>query len=777
MIQNAEALQKILSRAASNGTLLEVDVYDLLEAMGLAVPQRVLLLLDEAARLTEAPSLPSEYVFLKLQASGLLHKTEAGGVRRVLCDAESIRHTIREMIASSGMKREQITGVLAVEEIEADRGAGGLELLLGARRTHDFGPIITLGQGGIGAEFWSRLSEAHGPTIASAKGFDKEKASWFLDRVLIGSLWRGYRGSRRLVDDGEIATWLIAWAGLIDYFDGSTDERRPRILEAEINPLVIRNAHLLPLDGLVRVDPDYSEEMAESRSESLSLAGSEIRTDTESVRVEALERLLLPKTVAIAGVSASRMNPGRTIMLNLLGEAWDPSNLAVIKPGSGQSGDLVDGVTCYNSIGDVPFQVDLYVLAVSADETLTMLRDAAGCVSSALLIAGGTSERSGKADLGEQLGTILDETGITALGPNSLGMISRPARVDTLFLPKSKLPRAERDPAPFAYISQSGAFMITRMNRTPGLEPRYAISTGNQLRTGVADVLATLARDPEVQTFAVYVEGFGSQEGLRFREVARRVIREGRRVILYKAGRTEHGASAASGHTASIAGDDRVCHQLLAEVGVIQADTFEEFGDFIRMSCGWSERSVGKARFAAVSNAGFECVGMADALGPPLQPVTFSQATVAKVREALAIRKIDQLVDVRNPVDLTPMADADTWLGAVEVLLNDDEIDLLIVSPVPPTPAFQSLPKGSGHQEDLESPEAPAARLREAARTSRKPIAFVVDGGPMYDPFAEALGRNGTPVFRSADRAVRVIRRFVEAITTDHRSTDDSDLN
>lgn len=745
-----QAQQSVLARAATDGTLLETDVYDLLDTCGLPTPLRAQLTLDELDALEALPPFPGQHVYVKLQAIGLLHKTEAGAVARVVNSLAAVRDAVRNMVARSGLDHDVIAGILVVEEVTADAGPIHLDLLLGARHTHDFGPVVLLGPGGVAAEFWNEVaSERAGPAIGSVLEMGTDESERLIQRLSVSRLWRGYRGTKPLMPDDEPARWLRAWADLISYFDGSSLERRPRIVEAEINPLVIRNGTLIPLDGMVRVDSGHTDPAGD--------AATRTRRNTAA----GMDRLLRPKTVAIAGVSGKRMNPGRVILNNLLAEGWSTKQLAIIRPGLKSDGsEAIDGVSCYPSPAEAPFDVDLYVLAVSAEETVSMLESAGGRVASALLIAGGTSERREGVDIGRRLAAVLDTTGITAIGPNSLGLVSRPAKVDTLFLPKAKLPRPGNPPAPMAYISQSGAFMITRMNRLADLEPRLAISTGNQIRAGVVDVMEALEHDDHVRVFAVYIEGFGLNEGLRFAAVVRRLTQAGKRVVLYKAGRTERGAGAASGHTASIAGDDRVCRQLLQNTGVLHADSFLEFEELVRLSVGWIARPLRGTKFAAVSNAGYECVGIADSLTAPLEPIEFSTRTRLRLSQAMAICSIDQLVDIRNPVDLTPMANTASWKAAVEALIEDGAIDILMLSPVPPTPAFQSLPPGLGHGENMNDPGQLAAVLRAAAASTDTPVAFVVDCGRHYDPFAEALGREGVPVFRSADRAVRVIAKY-----------------
>ena len=51
--------------------------------------------------------------------------------------------------------------------------------------------------------------------------------------------------------------------------------------------------------------------------------------------------------------------------------------------------------------------------------------------------------------------------------------------------------------------------------------------------------------------------------------------------------------------------------------------------------------------------------------------------------------------------------------------------------------------------------------LPEVAADSDSPLVAVVDAGVLFDPLADALTTGGLPVFRSADRAVRVLCKWV----------------
>ena len=157
-------------------------------------------------------------------------------------------------------------------------------------------------------------------------------------------------------------------------------------------------------------------------------------------------------------------------------------------------------------------------------------------------------------------------------------------------------------------------------------------------------------------------------------------------------------------------------------------------------------------RIAAVSNAGYETVGIADAMhgaGYDVVIPKLSEATRKKLVEALARHKLDALVNTRNPLDVTPMATDQAYEDCVRVLLGADEIDAAIIASVPLTPAMLTTP------DEIEQPGSLAERLSKLGREIRKPFVAVIDCGPLYNSMARMIRSAGVPVFRSGDQAVR----------------------
>ena len=477
-----------------------------------------------------------------------------------------------------------------------------------------------------------------------------------------------------------------------------------------------------------------------------------------------MARLLAPRSIAIVGVS-SGANAGRVILANVLHEGFDPERITVVKPGT----DQIDGVHCVPDLALLPAKVDLFVIVLPAAQTPAFVAEVVerDLAESLIVIPGGLEEKSGGGALAARMRDALatarerEDGGPVINGGNCLGIRSRPGHYDTLFIPRWKLPPGDR-PAPVALITGSGAFAVTRLSRLGRLDPRYVVTIGNQMDLTVGDFLTYLADDQEIRVFGVYVEGFARLDGLRFMEAAARITSEGRQVVLYRAGRTSAGASASVSHTAVIAGDAIVGRELARAAGVTMADTPGDFDDLVRTFALLDGRPAGGRRLGATSNAGSECVTIADHAGS-LDLVAFGAVTAKRLGDLLAPTGIGSVVDVRNPLDLTPIGNAAIIEAVGRIILGADEVDVGIVGLVPLTDTLDTLPPGPGHGEDLARPDGVAAGLIRLWRETSKPWVFVADAGPLYAPWVDMLGAAGIPVLATADAAARVMGAWCDA--------------
>jgi acyl-CoA synthetase (NDP forming) len=739
-VPDLDAIRAIVAgaRAAGRSTLLEPEGLALLAAAGIDVP--AWRLVDGVAGVDDPllAGFPGDRVVVKVVAAAIRHKTEVGGVAIVPRTVDAVRDAMAVMRARLP---EPPDGFTVSAFVPHDAGPGG-ELLLGLRWTDDMGAVVAVGAGGIltealaadlrpGAEM-AIVSPALTPTTSPDR----------VARALAGATavrlaTTRLRGQPPRLAPARLAEAVAAVAALAS------------LCPAELGELEINPAAVTP-DGLVALDV-------------LVTLGDGPRPARAPRPLAKVARLLAPRSIAIVGVSA-KGGSGRVILRNILGEGFPPAAVTVIKPGA----DEIDGVRCVPDLASLPGKVDLLVVVLPAAATPGFVAEAVerDLAESLIVIPGGLEEKAGGDALAARMRAALAASRLTPgggpviNGGNCLGIRSRPGRYDTLFIPGAKLPAGSR-PAPVALVTGSGAFAITRLSRLAPLDPRYVITIGNQMDLTAADILAHLADDPEVRVFGVYVEGFMPGDGLRFMEAAARIRASGRRVILYRAGRTAAGASASASHTAAIAGDVTVTRELARAAGVTIADTPGAFDDLLRTFALLDGRPAHGRRLGAMSNAGSECVTIADHAGP-LELVRFGADTAARLGAILEPAGITSVVDVHNPLDLTPIADAAITGAVARVILGAAETDVGIVGIVPMTDTIDTLPPGEGHGEDLARDGALADVLEGVWRDTAKAWACVVDAGSLYAPFAERLAEAGIPVLATADGATRALAAWCD---------------
>ena len=719
------------ARRAGRGALFEHEAYAVLEAFGIGCPARVFVPLDQEITPAVLSTLPGDRVVVKAVATTLLHKTESGGVQIVERSADAVTAAARDLDDRLG-STHPLAGVLLAEFVAHER-APGSELLIAARDTREFGPVVTLGAGGVAAERMASLLDRHAigavSTLAPPRSLRAAVERSGAVRLAIAPV-RGRPAAIEWPLLADVVERMLHLAGEL---------RHLGLDELEVNPLVRQGGRLLPLDALATL--------------------SDGRPRRPPPPLDKMRRLLQPGRVALAGVSERHENPGRIILRNLLRDGFPADSITIVKPGA----TAIDGCRAVPSLDAVEPAVDLLVLAVGAAEAASLLTSALErrTAESIVLIPGGFEEKSGGGAVAADLRRAIHRTRTTpwrgplVLGGNCLGIRSRPGRCDTLFIPAAKLPPQPGPPHPLAVVSQSGAFAIARVSRWTSLKPEYIITTGNQLDLTLGDCLEWLQDEPSIAVVALYVEGFMPDDGLKALGATARLVQRGGVVVVYRAGRTAAGARASASHTAAIAGDARVTRHLFETAGAVVADDIEHFEDLVRLACAFDGRRPGRC-VGALSNAGFECVAIADTLGP-LTLATFGASTRGTLDELLGHARLDTVVDVHNPLDLTPMAGAATYEAALRAVLSDDAVDVGVVGCVPLTGALHTLPAGSGHAEDLEAADALPVRFARVRADSPTPFVAVVDAGPLYDPLAVAIERQGLVVFRSADRAMRAL--------------------
>jgi len=509
----------------------------------------------------------------------------------------------------------------------------------------------------------------------------------------------------------------------------------------------------------------------------LSIAGARCAIGAPVARplprpIDKIDRLLHPATMGIVGVSATGMNFGRIILRNLVASGYPKERITIVRPGEQE----IDGVRCVDSLRTLDQRLDLLIVAVSADAVYGLVDEIidSDAVDAVMLIPGGLGETKKSREPAAAMAARINAThgkpggGPVFLGGNCLGVVSHPGGYDSWFIPLERLPKPQKKAERSAVmLSQSGAFMITRLSHNPWLDPRYMLAIGNQTDLTHGDLLTYFAERPEVETIGIYVEGFRDLDGLDFVRAVRSAVRRGKDVIVYKAGRTAPGADAAHGHTASDAGDYAVFESVVRHAGAMVADDVSAFDDLFYLAGALHGTKIGGRRLGAISGAGFEAVSMADSIDSGSLAMEMGQlapVTIHRIGEILAAKRLEALVEVGNPIDINPGADDEAHLQIAEAFLQDQNIDTVVVALDPTAPAVRALESSKlrpGY--DIEDPASTVALMPPMVARHDKPVIGVIDAGRLYDAMAARLMDRGVCIFRNCARATTALAQYVEA--------------
>jgi acyl-CoA synthetase (NDP forming) len=219
-----------------HGTLPEYVGKAYLAALGIAVPQGKL-----ARDLAAAKTIASEIgypVALKAQASALSHKSDRGGVILAMESEQALTSAWDAM--QSAMTGIALDGILIEQMVE-----GGLEMIVGARRDPNWGPVVMVGLGGIFVETLKDVRLMPG-------SLPKERIIEECHQLKGAAMLRGARG-RPAVDIEALADVVLRIAAAM--------MARPEIIEIDVNPLAVMPAGqgAIALDALIVARTDLPQ--------------------------------------------------------------------------------------------------------------------------------------------------------------------------------------------------------------------------------------------------------------------------------------------------------------------------------------------------------------------------------------------------------------------------------------------------------------------------------------------------------------------------------------
>jgi acetyl coenzyme A synthetase (ADP forming)-like protein len=383
-----------------------------------------------------------------------------------------------------------------------------------------------------------------------------------------------------------------------------------------------------------------------------------------------LDPLFRPASIAVVGASRRPGTIGYQVVDNLLRHGYQ----GVVYP-INPSARAVHSIPAWPSVDALPEVPELAVVVVPKDSVVPVAEVCGEAGVRALVVISAGFREVGGAGIEREarLVEVARRYGMRLVGPNCMGLLNTEAdlTMNATFAPNMP------PPGGMAFMSQSGALGVTILDYAAeyGIGIHHFVSVGNKPDVSGNDLLEYWEHDDGARVILMYLENFGNPR--RFTRIARRVTRA-KPIVVVKSGRTGAGARAASSHTGALAGADLATDALLAQCGVLRADTVEELFD---IAMAFEEQPIPRGnRVAIVTNAGGPGIIIADACeSAGLRVVELTEATQGALGDLLP-----EEASVRNPVDMIASATGDSYRQALDLVLQDPEVDAAIAAFVPP---------------------------------------------------------------------------------------------
>jgi len=447
------------------------------------------------------------------------------------------------------------------------------------------------------------------------------------------------------------------------------------------------------------------------------------RPVVQKMPAENLEKMFRPGSIALIGASEKEGSVGRIIMENLKKGFEGP-----VFPVNPKRETVLES-PCYKSVGEVPEDVDLAVIATPATTVPGIIEECGKAgIGAAIIISAGFRETGpdGQA-LEDEIAEIGERHGLRILGPNCLGIIVPSLGMNASFV--DQMP--ER--GTIALISQSGALASSILDWSMASRVGFSsfVSLGNMVDVNFGDLIDYFGQDPETRSILMYIESI--KDARNFMSAARGFART-KPIISVKSGKFARSAQAAASHTGSLTGENSVYDAAFQRVGVTRVDEIQELFDISKIL--ETQSPPRGPRLAIITNAGGPGIMATDSLlerGGELSE--FSEETIQKLTEQLP----DHASKI-NPVDIIGDADVKRYEDALKIVERDGGVDGILVI---------YTPQGEA------SPEKLAASIINLSRKSRKPVIVSFIGGLRVEPGLQILHEGDIPAYSSPEQAVR----------------------
>ncbi|MFW6268309.1 MAG: acetate--CoA ligase family protein, partial [Marinilabiliaceae bacterium] len=442
------------------------------------------------------------------------------------------------------------------------------------------------------------------------------------------------------------------------------------------------------------------------------------------------EQLLNPKSIAIVGGSDNTAKPGGKIVENILQGGFG-GKLYVVNPSHSQ----VQGIPAYASVSDLPSDVELGIMAVSAKLTIDAVETLAREKNTRafIVISAGFSEDGPEGtQLEETLKNAVDSVGGSLIGPNCIGVLT-PTYSGVFTSPVPSL-----DPSGCDFVSGSGstAVFILESALPKGLTFSSLITVGNSAQVGIEDVLEywdqTYQPGKSSNIKLIYVENI--QDPDKLLKHASSLVRKGCRIAAIKSGVTEAGKRATSSHTGAMASADSAVEALFRKAGVVRCFGREELTTVASV---FNYPRLEGDNLAIITHAGGAGVMLTDALSGGGLNIP---AIEGKAREDL-LNMLNPGASASNPIDILATGTADQLGNVIEYCDQQmDDIHGMIVI-FGSTGLSRVFDAYETIHEKMKQCRKPVFPILPSISSAREEVEFFLSHGHINFPDEVVLGR------------------------------------
>lgn len=447
--------------------------------------------------------------------------------------------------------------------------------------------------------------------------------------------------------------------------------------------------------------------------------------------VHKLESFFNPKRIALIGASINPNSVSGKVLSNLIGGGFK----GVVYPINPQF-EAVLGIQCYHDLKSLPKKPDLVVICTSADLVPDYINECgeAGILNIIVMSAGFKEAGEKGLKLESQIKDYIGKyENMRVMGPNCLGLIVPSLNLNVSFA--SGIPKNGN----IAFISQSGALCTSvldwAMEKKLGFS--YFISVGNAIDVDFSDLIDFLGEDEKTKSIILYIESV--TQARKFMTAARSFARS-KPIVAYKAGRFPESAKVAASHTGAMAAEDAIYDAAFKRVGIARVFDIGDIFDCTEL-IGRGKIPKGP-KLCIVTNAGGPGVMATDSLMEHDGELSnLSEDTLNLLNSSLPA-----FWSKGNPVDVLGDANSKRISKAVQIVINDKNVDAVLVILTP---------------QAMTNPTATAKEISKLSADTKKPVLAAWLGGERMREGMQILSDAGVPVYQTPEQAVRSFMTLV----------------